>query len=426
MLFPLLVLHRREQDEGMSRMIRLLLVLSLITSVSGCGLAYTIVKSEAKLDKLSQRMSRAAVADAIGRPQIVLRDHGGVTVWQYTMTTRQQWLYELSLCPVSILLGGCIFYPFTNSVAEDNREHPVHVILVKDELCAWGSPLALMEKRKSCGTAVLPMLADEGLGGYSANVNAVITGSGPINTDDIDRYESMAVLNFADAPEVPGSGTRVAAITTTLLLDLGISLVERTQLDEVFQEQTLQLQHAEDEKSVSIGRLGGAHAVVVGDVSEWQLLERDRTAQVSLSLRIIDVQSGRVLFGGAGHFRQPMTGTPEDLARLLVHRILSKFAIRAGLLGTGRIGVRWTLRERSGGSAYVVEEIQDGSPAQEAGLRPGDLVVACNGSSLGTVQTEREARKACRIDAGQILRLRVNRDGQPLVIQATAERRPDV
>ncbi len=395
-------------------------------SFSGCGVLYTVANSEAKLDRLSIAMSKEEVQEAIGKPDMVLREYAGITVWQYSMTTRKQWLYELSLCPVSVFLGGCVFYPFTNSVADYNREHHVHVILVKDELCAWGRPLVLLKQQRSCGTAVLQANGEGGFDDSQENALAVITGSGPMSEEDMGQYRSWAVVKFEDAPNTPGSGARVAAIVTTLLLDLGLTLVERAEIQEVMLEQALQLQHSEDGNALSVGKLAGAKAVVLGEVARWDVSEADRTAQVSLSLRVIDVETGQLLFGGSGHLTQPMTGAADDLARVLVHRILSRFAVRAGLLGTGRVGVKWTLREHNGGRAYVVEKIQRASPADKAGLKEGDVVVACNGSSLVTVKSEIEARRLCQIDAGQILSLEVQRAHQRVVIRATAEPRPDI
>jgi outer membrane protein assembly factor BamE (lipoprotein component of BamABCDE complex) len=67
----------------------------------GCGVAYTIVKSEAKLDRLAVPMTKTQVLGEIGHPDRVLRDDGRMLVWEYSLTARKQWLYELGLCPVS-------------------------------------------------------------------------------------------------------------------------------------------------------------------------------------------------------------------------------------------------------------------------------------------------------------------------------------
>ncbi|HMI38470.1 MAG TPA: hypothetical protein VK500_01065, partial [Nitrospiraceae bacterium] len=95
-----------------------LVIVALANACSACGVAYTIVKSESKLDRLAVPMTKAEVIDQIGRPDRVLRDDGRLVVWEYSLTARKQWLYELALCPISVWVGGCIFYPFTNLVAE--------------------------------------------------------------------------------------------------------------------------------------------------------------------------------------------------------------------------------------------------------------------------------------------------------------------
>ena len=82
--------------------------------LSGCGVAYTIIKSESKFDKLTVPMTKAEVVEEIGGPDRILRDDGRMLVWEYSLTARRQWLYELGLCPISVWVGGCIIYPFTN------------------------------------------------------------------------------------------------------------------------------------------------------------------------------------------------------------------------------------------------------------------------------------------------------------------------
>jgi hypothetical protein len=60
-----------------------------------------------------------------------------------------------------------------------------------------------------------------------AKPEPVVSGNGPIDRETIDRYRTMAVMPFEDADGAPGSGSRVAGIVTTLMLDLDISMVER-------------------------------------------------------------------------------------------------------------------------------------------------------------------------------------------------------
>ena len=398
-----------------------ILALIVPTLFFGCGLAYTIVKSESKLDNLSVPMTKRQVIDEIGRPDRVLRDDGRMLVWEYSLTARGQWLYELGLCPVSVWIGGCIIYPFTNVAMEHEREYPHHVVLVNEELCAWGTPSAILQRRRACESTGMHPGRPPGAAGRP---EPVVTGLGPINRDTVDRYQTMAVMLLEDAPGAAGSGSRVAGIVTTLLLDLDINVVERAKLDEVLKEQVIQLTHADDANVLKVGKLVGAQAIIVGGVQEWERHEQSRMNKVSLSFRMIDVETGQLLFNGEGHLTDFTTDDPEGSARLIVHRILSRFGSQTGLLGSGRIGVNWELLEDQGARFYLVRELRSGLPAERAGLKVGDHIVACNGASLSRARNDREAKHLCQVQAGGTLQLDVSRANHPVRLSVTAEKRP--
>ena len=404
-------------------MIKWLACLTIAVSLSGCGVLYTVVKSEAKLDRLTVPMSKGQVIEEIGRPDRILRDDGRVLIWEYSLTARKQWLYELALCPVSIWVGGCVIYPFTNIATEHQREYPFHVILVEDQLCAWGPPVAILQKRKSCTTPGSAVASAMRGAAPQLHSEPIVTGLGPINRATVDRYKTMAVMFFEDAPGVSGTGSRVAGMVTTLLLDLDINIVERAKLEQVLKEQVLRLEHADDRDALQVGKLVGANAIVVGEVQQWEIQEADRTGKVSLSLRMTDVETGLLLFSGEGHVTDTTGDDPENLARLIAHRILARFGAQTGLLGTGYIGVNWELRDVNGSRAYVVREVRSGSPADKAGLKMGDVVWACNGAALSGAKTERDAKQFCHAEAGQTLSLDVRRGEQRVVIDAVAEKR---
>ena len=399
----------------------LFVVFFIQIQLSGCGVGYTIVKSESKLDKLSVPMTKGQVIDEIGRPDRVLRDDGRMLVWEYSLTARRQWLYELGLCPISIWIGGCIIYPFTNVAMENQREYPHHVVLVNEELCAWGAPVAILQRRRACETVGL---LQGRLSGTSGRPEPIVTGLGPINRETIDRYRTMAVMLWEDAPSAPGSGSRVAGIVTTLLLDLDINMVERAKLDEVLKEQVIQLTHADDANVLKVGKLVGAQAIIVGGVQQWERREQGRTNNVSLAMRMIDVETGQLLFNGEGHLADFTTDDPEGSARLIVHRILARFGSQTGLLGSGRIGVNWELLEEQGSRFYIVRELRSGLPAEKAGLKVGDRIVACNGASLAAVKTNRDAKHLCQVEAGETLQVDVRRAGSPMNLVITADKRP--
>lgn len=373
------------------------------------------------MDRLAVPMTKAQVVEEIGRPDRILRDDGRMLVWEYSLTARNQWLYELGLCPFSILVGGCLIYPFTNVAMEHQREYPQHVVLVDDELCAWGPPAAILQRRRVCETVGVPHARN---GGVVGRPEPVVTGLGPINRETIDRYRTMAVMLFEDASGVQGSGSRAAGIVTTLLLDLDINAVERAKLDEVLKEQVIQLTHTDDANVLKVGKLVGAQAIFVGEVQQWERHEQSRTNNVALSLRMIDVETGRLLFSGEGHLTDVTSGDPEESARVIVHRILARFGAQTGLLGSGRIGVNWELAESAGSRFYLVRELRSGLPAERAGLKVGDRVVACNGQALARVKTEREAKRLCQVEAGQTLQLDVRRGTAAMDVAVVAESRP--
>ena len=398
---------------------RAIAMLMLSALLSGCGLGYTIIKSEAKLDQLTVPMTKAQVLEKIGYPDRVFRDDGRMLIWEYSLTARKQWAYELLYCPLSVVIGGCLFYPFTN-IASDQREQQHHVILIDNELCAWGPPAAIMQRRRACATVGAPASVD----GSAARPEPVVSGRGPIDREMIDRYRTMAVMLFEEMAGVPGTGSRVAGIVTTLMLDLDVRMVERAKLDEVLQEQVIQLTHADDANVLKVGKLVGAQAIIVGEVQQWERRQQERANSVSLALRMIDVETGLLLFSGQGHLTDPTTDNPESSARLIVHRILTLFGSQTGLLGSGRIGVHWELQGERGDRFYLVRELRSGLPAEKAGLRVGDRVIGCNGSALADVKTEREAKRICQTESGRVLQLYVRRDEQFLDVQVIAEKRP--
>lgn len=386
---------------------------SLLALTGGCGVGYTVFKSEAKMDRLAVPMTKAQVIEHIGHPDRVLRDDGRMVIWEYSMTARRQWLYELGLCPLSMWLGGCWLYPMTNLVSEQ-REYPHHVVFIDNELCAWGQPSAIMQRRRACAAT----------GAAGGRPEPVVSGRGPIDAETIGRYRTMAVMLFEDAAGAPGTGSRVAGIVTTLLLDLDVNMVERAQLDDVLREQIIQLTHADDTDALAVGKLVGADAIIVGEVQQWDQRPADHTNSVSLALRIIDVETGRLLFSGQGHLTDPTSDNPEGSARVIVHRILTLFGSQTGLLGSGRIGVNWELKEEREARFYLVRELRSGLPGEKAGLKVGDHVVACNGTPLSGARTERDAKRICQIEAGQTLQLDVRRAGEFLDVRVTAEKRP--
>ena len=71
-----------------------------------------------------------------------------------------------------------------------------------------------------------------------------------------------------------------------------------------------------------------------------------------------------------------------------------------------------------------VRELRSGLPAEKAGLKVGDRILACNGVSLNAAMTDRDAKRFCRVEAGETLQLQVRRANNPMELFVTAEKRP--
>ena len=87
----------------------------------------------------------------------------------------------------------------------------------------------------------------------------------------------------------------------------------------------------------------------------------------------------------------------------------------------GYLGVYMTEdRPQQGGA--LVEEVAPNSPAAQAGLRKGDMIVACNGAKTPT--TKAFITHLTKANGGDTLELRVERDGWGKTVRITLGQRP--
>lgn len=89
-------------------------------------------------------------------------------------------------------------------------------------------------------------------------------------------------------------------------------------------------------------------------------------------------------------------------------------------LGVG-YDLRWVQEGERCEPQVLIERVVQGSPADRAGLRPGDAIVALNGRVLPAVRLQ---TIAARLAPGDSLRLQIDRDGQRRQVTAVADRRP--
>ncbi len=75
----------------------------------------------------------------------------------------------------------------------------------------------------------------------------------------------------------------------------------------------------------------------------------------------------------------------------------------------------------SEGQAIIVQAVEPGSPAADAGVMPGDVILSASNEGIGSGEELSSAWAAAR-EAARPLLLRINRNGSPLFLAVEAER----
>jgi S1-C subfamily serine protease len=111
---------------------------------------------------------------------------------------------------------------------------------------------------------------------------------------------------------------------------------------------------------------------------------------------------------------------PANLAREVMRQLMAYGEVRRGSLGVDAREITDELaRQFNLGSARgaLIGRVYRGTPAEAAGLKPGDLVVSVNSTRIDTAAALHNLEGL--LPVGQAVRLGVVRDGKPLVVTAT-------
>jgi len=179
-----------------------------------------------------------------------------------------------------------------------------------------------------------------------------------IGSSDLVKYKRIAVLPFSDAPYAPQSGQIIQGLASQALAKLGFEVAERSRLRTLLQEQKMNALGISDiDQSIKFGKILGVSAIVVGEVGQYMTQQRKtdttyspstnkRTGQitynakqgqqwmesyVSLTVRIIDVETGALIFSGSGQYNQGLTNPPQQLAEYILGHIFDKWGTGDGL-----------------------------------------------------------------------------------------------
>jgi serine protease Do len=134
------------------------------------------------------------------------------------------------------------------------------------------------------------------------------------------------------------------------------------------------------------------------------------------------------IYSETGGYQGIGFAVPSNLARRVVEQLLAKGRVTRGSIGITR------LADASGDAAaalgvaeakgVVIVELLRSSPADRAGIEPGDVVVAVNGR--GVEDAAQLRNELARAEVGSELRLTVMRGGRRREIRVSVEEaRPD-
>ena len=206
-----------------------------------------------------------------------------------------------------------------------------------------------------------------------------------IGSVEFSKYKRLAVLPFTDAPDVDKSGTIVQGVAIQKFSQFGFDVVERSRLDDIINEQNFsKTSYADKSSSVELGKLLGVQAIVLGEVSLFSSTRQvvsgvaRMESFVSLTMRVVDVETGAVVFSGSGSNKRGLYSSPDEITNALLNKLLYLWLTSPGL-----IGLQYD-REK------IILKVASNSSAEEAGIMPGDKIISINGYDLAEIERLKE------------------------------------
>jgi len=227
-----------------------------------------------------------------------------------------------------------------------------------------------------------------------------------IGSIEFSKYKRLAVLPFTDAPDVEQSGIIVQGVAVQKFSQFGFDVVERSRLDDIISEQQFSnTGYADQSSSVEIGKLLGVQAIVVGEVSLFSSTRQvvDGVARmesfVSLTMRVVDVETGSVVFSGSGNTKRGVYKTTDEIANALINKLLFLWLTSPGLIGL-----------QYDKDKFVIRAMPNSSAAQ-AGIVAGDKIVMFNGYDLSENDRLKE-REVVYGKPGTTMDITIERNGE--------------
>jgi len=286
--------------------------------------------------------------------------------------------------------------------------------------------------------------------GFERNVKRTSLGSGFIIHDEGYIVTNAHVIDGADEVEVTladGSALPARVLASDTRQDLAIIKVDPPDNVDL---QPVRLGDSSDlmigEPAIAIGNpLGYEHTVTSGIVSA---LHRTSSRLAGLNVFSSFIQTDAAINpGNSGgplvNLRGELVGInsaivsrsggnqgvgfaiPVDVVRNVTDQLINDGKVERGFLGVNFGNVSPSLAQALGvprGSAQVTD-VTPGAPADEAGLREGDIIVAVNGRQLLDFNELRTM--IANIRPGEHVSLRISRDGEESVMDVELARRSE-
>ena len=113
---------------------------------------------------------------------------------------------------------------------------------------------------------------------------------------------------------IVGNNNSANSAATIWLQKRGLSVLERSQLDQILAEQQLRLVRSSDDEAMllHVGRIAGASQIIFID-----------TTSSAVSIRAVDLESGKIRWTGSAHYRDMRIKEPGDSSLKLTCQALA-------------------------------------------------------------------------------------------------------
>jgi len=275
----------------------------------------------------------------------------------------------------------------------------------------FGLPEQQMPRHREALSAGSGVIVDAGQGFVLTNSHVIDQADQILTTLQDGRQEPAEVVGIDPATDIallriPPNGLQAAPLGDSDLLQVGdlvfaignpfglgqtvtsgiVSALGRTGISRGGYEDFIQT-----DASINPGNSGGA-------------LVDSRGRLVGINTAILSRSGGNIGIGFA---------VPSNLARAVMEQLVAHGRVERGRIGVAIQDLTPELAEGfglTGHSGALITAVEPGSPAEQGGLRRGDLVVALNGEAIRNAANLRTRVGLLRI--GQSLRLTVIRDGR--------------